>query len=62
MQAKRDINAERQLLPATAANWLNSENGRQTVVEAVAKSLQAVESLNQARQVKPEQMHEPITL
>lgn len=62
MSTKRDVSAERQSLPAAAASWLNSVDGRQTVVEAAAKSHQAVESLNQARQVKPEQMHEPITL
>ena len=62
MQAKRYVHSERQPLPAETANWLNSEAGRQKIATASAQSHQAVESLNQARQVKPELLHEPITL
>lgn len=57
-----DQNRVRQSLPASVFTWLNSEKGRERVQEVVAKSHEAVETLNQARQVKPEQLHSPITL
>lgn len=49
-------------LPDQLVKWLNSDSGRSAVINALSNYNEAFESLNEARKVKPEQLHEPITL
>jgi hypothetical protein len=49
-------------LPEQLITWLKSSSGCLAVSKAVSKSQNAVKSLNEARKVQPEQLHEPITL
>lgn len=53
---------ERAPLPKTLVDWLNSESGQVAVIATVQKSQSELKSLNDARRVKPEQLHVPITL
>lgn len=49
-------------LPEQLVSWLQSDLGRSAVATAMSNSQSAVNSLNEARKVRPEQLHEPITL
>lgn len=53
---------ERTPLPQPLVDWLKSESGQKAVIVTVQKSQSEVKSLNDARRVKPEQLHVPITL
>ena len=53
---------ERAPLPQALVDWLMSEPGQMAVADTVQKSQIEVKSLNDARRVKPEQLHVPITL
>jgi hypothetical protein len=49
-------------IPQKLVDWLKSDSGRSAVETAVSSSLKTVESLNEARKVRPEQLNAPITL
>jgi hypothetical protein len=49
-------------IPQELVDWLRSDSGRSAVKTAVSNSLTTVESLNEARKVRPEQLNVPITL
>ncbi len=49
-------------IPQQLVDWLKSDSGRSAVETAVSNSLNTVESLNKAREVRPEQLNVPITL
>jgi len=54
--------ADRGALPPEFFDWLNSAAGQSAVQSAVKNSQSAVKSLDDERQLNPEQLHVPITL
>jgi|AOMP01.1.fsa_nt_gi hypothetical protein len=53
---------DRTPLPQALVDWLKSESGRKAVETCVQKSQTELKMLHDARQVKPEHLHAPITI
>lgn len=53
---------DRTPLPEALVDWLKSESGRKAVETCVLKSQTELKRLHDARQVKPEHLHAPITI
>ncbi|OCX75645.1 hypothetical protein A6M27_06460 [Acidithiobacillus thiooxidans] len=53
---------DRTPLPQALVDWLKSESGRKEVETCVLKSQTELKRLHDARQVKPEHLHAPITI